>query len=104
MVRPHLQQIHNEAHAAKELARDLTGLKKVRLGLGIMCTVAPTQLIELLTSVQTRANDIEIEIADASARELEACRSMAISRWRFSDRPLARSTSRFTQCRCFASR
>jgi len=37
-----------------------------------MCTVAPTQLIELLTSVQTRANDIEIEITDASARELEA--------------------------------
>lgn len=36
-----------------------------------MCTVAPTQLIELLTSVQTRYDDIEIEITDASAAELE---------------------------------
>ncbi len=34
-----------------------------------MCTVAPTQLIDLVTSVPTRSNDIEI--TDASARELE---------------------------------
>jgi len=71
-IRPHLQQIFDEAHAAKQLARDLTKLKKISLKLGIMRTVAPTQLIELLTSVQTRTNDIEIEITDASARELEA--------------------------------
>ncbi|MGZ8386645.1 MAG: LysR family transcriptional regulator [Rhodoplanes sp.] len=70
-VRPHLQQIYDEAHAAKRLAQDLAKLRRVTLKLGIMCTVAPTQLIDLLTSVQTRYDHIEIELTDASARELE---------------------------------
>ncbi|HEX5846633.1 MAG TPA: LysR family transcriptional regulator [Rhodoplanes sp.] len=70
-VRPHLQQIYDEAHAAKRLAQDLAKLRRVTLKLGIMCTVAPTQLIDLLTSVQTRYDHIEIEFTDASARELE---------------------------------
>lgn len=70
-VHPHFQQIYDEAHAAKQRAQELAKLKKVRLKLGIMCTVAPTQLIELLTSVQTRYDNIEIDITDASAAELE---------------------------------
>jgi LysR family hydrogen peroxide-inducible transcriptional activator len=70
-VRPHLQQIFDEADAAKQRAQDLSRLKKASLKLGVMCTVAPTQLIELFTSIQTRHDGIEIEMKDASARELE---------------------------------
>ncbi|MEZ5788180.1 MAG: LysR family transcriptional regulator [Xanthobacteraceae bacterium] len=70
-VRPHLQQIYDEAHTAKQRAQDLSRLKKASLKLGVMCTVAPTQLIELFTAIQTRHDDIEIEMKDAGARELE---------------------------------
>lgn len=70
-VRPHLQQICDEALSAKRSALDVTKLKKTSLKLGVMCTVAPTQLIELISSIQTRYNGMEIEITDASARELE---------------------------------
>jgi LysR family hydrogen peroxide-inducible transcriptional activator len=70
-VRPHLQQIFDEADAAKQRAQDLSRLKKASLKLGVMCTVAPTQLIELFTSIQMRHDGIEIEMKDASARELE---------------------------------
>lgn len=70
-VRPHLQQIYDEALSAKRLARDVVKLKKASLKLGVMCTIAPTQLIDLITSIQTRYDGIEIEITDASARELE---------------------------------
>jgi DNA-binding transcriptional LysR family regulator len=70
-VRPHLQQIYDEALSAKRLALDVVKLKKASLKLGVMCTIAPTQLIELISSIQTRYNGMEIEITDASARELE---------------------------------
>lgn len=71
-VRPHLQQIYDEAHTAKQRAQDLSRLKKASLKLGVMCTVAPTQLIDLFSAIQTRHDGIEIEMRDASARELEA--------------------------------
>jgi DNA-binding transcriptional LysR family regulator len=70
-VRPHLQQIYEEAQSAKRLAQDIRKLNKVSLKLGVMCTIAPTQLIDLVSSVQTRYEGVEIDITDASARELE---------------------------------
>jgi DNA-binding transcriptional LysR family regulator len=71
-VRPHLQQIYDEAHTAKQRAQDLARLKRASLKLGVMCTIAPTQLIDLFSAVQNRHDGIEIEMKDASARELEA--------------------------------
>lgn len=71
-IRPHLQQIYDEAHTAKQRAQDLSRQKKVSLKLGVMCTVAPTQLIDLFSSIQMGHDNIEIEMKDASARELEA--------------------------------
>lgn len=71
-IRPHLQQIYDETHAAKRVAQNLAKLETVTLKLGIMCTVAPTQLIDLISSVQARHDGIEIELTDASAEEMEA--------------------------------
>jgi DNA-binding transcriptional LysR family regulator len=70
-VRPHLQQVYEKAHTAKELAKDLKRLKKATLKLGIMCTIAPTQLIDLIASVQSRHDGIEIELLDAKAATLQ---------------------------------
>lgn len=71
LVHPHLQEVYEQSHAAKQLARDFTQLKKTKLKLGIMCTIAPTQLIELISSIHDRHPGVEVEINDSSARDLD---------------------------------
>jgi LysR family transcriptional regulator, hydrogen peroxide-inducible genes activator len=70
MVRAHLQQIYDESLAAKRLAQDFTKLKKVTLKLGVMCTIAPTQLTELISSIQTRYPTVELDLTVSGAQEL----------------------------------
>jgi len=70
IVLPHLQSIYDESHAAKHIARDFAGLQKTTLRVGIMCTIAPGQLVELVSSIAVRHPGIELSIVDASAREL----------------------------------
>lgn len=72
MVHPHLAQVFEESQVAKRLARDAVRLERTPLRLGIMCTIAPTQLVELVSAVQTRHPGVELEITDRSARELDA--------------------------------
>jgi DNA-binding transcriptional LysR family regulator len=72
MVHPHLAQVYEGSQVAKRLARDAIRLDKVPLKLGVMCTIAPGQLVELVSAVQTRHPGVELEIADRSARELDA--------------------------------
>ncbi|MBI3434663.1 MAG: LysR family transcriptional regulator [Proteobacteria bacterium] len=68
---PHLQQIYDDAHAAKRIARDFTRQRKAKLKLGIMCTVAPTHLVEFISAFHVLNPDVEIELADANARILD---------------------------------
>jgi LysR family transcriptional regulator, hydrogen peroxide-inducible genes activator len=70
MVRAHLQQVYDESLAVKRLAQDFGKMKKVTLKLGVMCTIAPTQLTELITSIQTRYPAVQLELTDSAAREL----------------------------------
>lgn len=72
MVRPHLQQIFVDSLKAKRLAQDFSKLKKSKLKVGVMCTIAPNQLIELFGSLRARHPGVEIELTDASARQLDA--------------------------------
>jgi DNA-binding transcriptional LysR family regulator len=72
MVRPHLQQIFDDSLKAKRLAQDFSKLKKSKLKVGVMCTIAPNQLIELFGSLRARYPGVEIELTDASARQLDA--------------------------------
>src|SRR6266536_782236 len=72
MVRPHLEQILEESLEAKRLARDFSKLKKSKLKVGLMCTIAPNQLIELLSSLHSRYPGVELELTDASARQLDS--------------------------------
>lgn len=71
MVRPHLELVYEKARSAKELAQDFKRLKKTVLKLGIMCTIAPTHLVDLIASVRSRHEDVEVELLDASAEELQ---------------------------------
>ena len=70
-VLPYLMQISEQAQNARLVALDITAQDKMRLKVGVMCTIAPTNLIALLTGVQTRHPRIELEIIDSPATELE---------------------------------
>jgi LysR family hydrogen peroxide-inducible transcriptional activator len=70
-VKPHLEQLYETTLAAKSLAQDLKRVQKTTLKLGIMCTIAPTQLIEFIDSVQGHHGGIEIELCDANGLTLQ---------------------------------
>ena len=71
MVEPHLEQFAGAAQATKRAAKDFAQLERTVLKLGIMCTVAPDQIIELVGSIQTRHPGVELQLCDANAWELE---------------------------------
>jgi LysR family transcriptional regulator, hydrogen peroxide-inducible genes activator len=70
MVMPHLEQVWSETQTTKSLADGFRKLTRTKLRLGVMCTIAPDQLIDLFVGLQTRHPSIELEIVDASARQL----------------------------------
>ena len=71
IVRPHLQQVWDQSFAAITNAHEFSSTKRSRLRIGIMCSIAPALLIDLLARMRTRHRAIEVEIVDGSAGDLE---------------------------------
>jgi LysR family hydrogen peroxide-inducible transcriptional activator len=71
MVRPYLEEVYAKTQEAKRQALDFGKLKKTPLRLGVMCTIQPDELLELVSGIQMRHPGIELEIVDASASALE---------------------------------
>jgi DNA-binding transcriptional LysR family regulator len=71
MVRPHLEHLYRETQETKRLAKDFTQDKGTKLKLGIMCTIAPDQIVELIGSIQTRHPGVELQLCDANAWDLQ---------------------------------
>lgn len=71
MVRPHLQEVYDRAQAVKREALDFGKLKRARLRLGVMCTIAPPMLVELISALQMRHPGVEIHLIDGAAGELD---------------------------------
>jgi DNA-binding transcriptional LysR family regulator len=71
MVKPHLEEVYSQTQAAKRQALEFGKLRKTPLKLGVMCTIQPDQLLDLVSGLQTRHPGIELEIIDASAATLE---------------------------------
>ena len=69
-VRPYLQDALVQSEAAKRAAHSFKTLEKSHLKLGVMCTIAPTELVDLINAIRIRHPGIEVEMVDASAREL----------------------------------
>ena len=70
IVKPHLDQILEQAEAASQGARGLKELTEARLKLGVMCTVAPSDLVQLLIGVRARHPGVHLEVIDATAEAL----------------------------------
>jgi DNA-binding transcriptional LysR family regulator len=69
-VRPNLEKMLAESIAAKRIAQDFRKLNRTVLKLGVMCTIGPNQLIDLFTRIRTDHPGVELELTNASAREL----------------------------------
>src|SRR5713226_9496177 len=51
MVRPHLVEAYDLAQTAKREAREFKTVERTKLRLGVMCTIAPTHLLDLISKV-----------------------------------------------------
>jgi LysR family hydrogen peroxide-inducible transcriptional activator len=71
IVKPHLDQILEQAEAASRGAQDLKTLTQAPLKLGVMCTVAPSDLVQLLIGVRARHPGVHLEVVDATAEALD---------------------------------
>jgi LysR family transcriptional regulator, hydrogen peroxide-inducible genes activator len=70
MVRPQLEMVHGAAGRAKRLAQDVSQLKRVPLKLGIMSTISPDEIVDLITALKSRHKGLELQLCDASSVEL----------------------------------
>jgi DNA-binding transcriptional LysR family regulator len=63
--------VFGRAEEAKRKARDFAQLQNTPLRLGLMCTIAPGQLLELVAALRTRHPGIELQILDDAAQSLQ---------------------------------
>lgn len=67
MVRPHLETVYEAALKATRLSEDIKRLKKVPLKLGIMRTISPDEIVDLIAALKTRHDGLELRLCNASA-------------------------------------
>jgi len=72
MVRPHLEQVYAESLAAQRLADDFSKFKRSLLKLGIMSTIAPDQIVDLIAGIRKKHAGLELALCDADAKNLRA--------------------------------
>jgi LysR family transcriptional regulator, hydrogen peroxide-inducible genes activator len=71
LVRPYLQEVWEEAQAAKKGAKEYGVKAPMRLSLAIMCTIAPALLIHLFTRFRAAHPDIQLDLIDGTAQSIE---------------------------------
>jgi DNA-binding transcriptional LysR family regulator len=72
MLHPHLSDIYAAALSSRRLAQEYGRLKRTPLKLGIMSTVAPDQIIDLVTAIKTHHPGIELHLCDSDAKSLRS--------------------------------
>jgi DNA-binding transcriptional LysR family regulator len=70
MVRPHLQSVYHHSTLVKRLSHDFA--QKVPLKLGIMSTISPDEIVDLIANIRIRHPDVELKLCDANANDLRA--------------------------------
>jgi LysR family transcriptional regulator, hydrogen peroxide-inducible genes activator len=70
-VRPFLEQAYGHVEGAKRQAQDFLRLQTTSLRLGLMSTIAPAQLTELIATLRTRHPGIALQVSDGGAQPLQ---------------------------------
>src|SRR5262244_3613998 len=71
IVRPYLEDVYRGAENARRKARELVDNKTMPLRLGLMCTIAPDQLLDFIHTVQANHPTVRLQIVDAAAPRLQ---------------------------------
>jgi DNA-binding transcriptional LysR family regulator len=69
-MRPYLSEVARQSAQAKDAAAAYAALKHTPLKLGIMCTIGPGNLVGLISGLQEKQPEIELQIADSDATTL----------------------------------
>ncbi len=70
MARPYLQSVYDQSSLVKRLSHEF--VKKWPLKLGIMSTISPDEIVDLIASIRTRHPKVELKLCDANAKDLRA--------------------------------
>jgi DNA-binding transcriptional LysR family regulator len=70
IVRPHLQEVWAQSHAAIAQAHEFAAASRSKLRIGIMCTIAPALLAGLLARMRLQHRTIELQLVDGKASDL----------------------------------
>jgi LysR family hydrogen peroxide-inducible transcriptional activator len=70
MVHNYLAGVYENSMSAKQIAEQYTRLKKTPLKLGIMSTISPDEIVELVAAVRSHHPGVELHLCDADARSL----------------------------------
>ena len=70
-VKPFLEQAYSHVEGARKQAQDFVRAQTAMLRLGLMNTIAPLRLHELVAALRTRHRGITLQIVDASAQALQ---------------------------------
>jgi LysR family hydrogen peroxide-inducible transcriptional activator len=70
-VKPFLEQAYGHVEGARKQAQDFVRAQTATLRLGLMSTVAPLRLYELVAALRARHPDIALQIVDATAQALQ---------------------------------
>jgi len=72
MMRPHLANLYENAQLVRSEAAKLKKARRATLKLGVMCTIAPAPLVALVENLGRRHPDLDLEVLDSTAIDLEA--------------------------------
>ena len=60
MARPYLQSVYDQSSLVKRLSREFA--KKWPLKLGIMSTISPEEIVDLIANIRTRHPEVELKL------------------------------------------
>lgn len=72
MIRPHLDTVFAAALRAKQTSKEISQAKKVPLKVGIMSTISPNEIVDLIAALETKYPGLELKMSDADAKTLRA--------------------------------
>ncbi|MBC8048680.1 MAG: LysR family transcriptional regulator [Chitinophagales bacterium] len=70
IVKPYLDQLYMQAENAKRLAQDYSRLHKTPLRIGLMCTIAPVELLNLVCAIHLGHPGIVLQVVSNTAAKL----------------------------------
>ncbi len=71
LVQPYFDDVHRGTETARRKAREFTESTVMPMRLGLMCTIAPTQLLDFIHAVQVNHPMVRLQIVDEPAAKLQ---------------------------------